>query len=158
MTRAGIELYSALVASVLAAFPAPIRVIFLDDPAEIHKTLPLLPSHLNSNSRRKHRPEELTTTTSSKSDGKLIQTYSAEPRRMALDRVMEYFCDTIGTVLDHGGMDDLTWYELEIRKSFRAAKLELLAEWKDIETRYAVHKVTDETGYSGRERLTVRFG
>lgn len=147
-------------ASVLAAFPTPTRMVVLENPRDMCKTMPLLPLHLNATVTRKRKPDDLdgSRRDTEVSNNMQKQAYNTEPRRMQLEQVMEYFCDTVGTVSEQGGVEDLTWGELEIRKSNRTSSAGVASEWEDIDVRYAVHKVPDETGYSGRDRLSVRFG
>jgi hypothetical protein len=75
---------------------------------------------------------------------------------MELEKIVEYFCDTIGTITDHGGTDDLNWYEVDIQPVEQHASGQKVSS-EPVRARYAVHKGWDESGYSGRERLSVRF-
>lgn len=73
--------------------------------------------------------------------------------------ILEYFCDGIGNVSDEGGMDNLNWYEIRMEQSGRTHRsAERINPFEPVNMRYAVHKVADESGYSGRDRSRVSFG
>ena len=157
-SRAGSAVYSSLIASTLSAFPATTRIVILDNPSATLNSLPLLPSNLTSNISRKRKSDGFNESSRGGGASVGVQTYTVEPRRISLERIMNYFCDTVGIISDEGGVENLTWYELALRKTARAPAPEAASEWRDIDIRFAVHKMPDETGYSGRERLSVRLG
>lgn len=77
---------------------------------------------------------------------------------------MQYFCEAVGTLSDGGGTDDVHWYDLDIMQTFSVSssvnQAILSSEehgWRDVDVRYAMHRVEDHSGYSGRDRWEVRF-
>ena len=112
--------------------------------------IPLLPSDLHGNLRRQRKADDAT-------GGKPGEIYTVEPRKMPLEGIVEYFCDTVGIVSEQGGPvnGDLEWFEVKIGKSPRAREN---AGGNLIDVRYALKHGEDESGYSGRERFTVAFG
>lgn len=151
--RAGIETYASLVASTLAAFGSRTRFVFFDDPPEQHLSLPLLPLQHRSKLRQMDREKQGQATSPEKSNA------GPEPRSMELQRVMEYFCDGVGHIEPEGGTEDVLWYRMSIRKTAADISGEEvpIQPWHDLDKRYSVHRGGDESGYSGRERWTVRF-
>jgi hypothetical protein len=145
---AGIEGYSSLLSATIAAFPSSTRIVFIDSPSPIFSNIPLLPSDLHGNLRRHRKADD--------ANGKQGETYMVEPRKMPLEGIVEYFCDTVGIVSEHGGPADgnLEWFEVKISRSPRA---KTQAGETLVDVRYALKHGEDESGYSGRERFTVAF-
>lgn len=110
--------------------------------------IPLLPSDLHGNLRRQRKTDD--------ANGKQGEVYTVEPRRMQIEGILDYFCDTVGVISEQGGTADasLEWFEVNISRSARAKEGagEVLAT-----ARYALKHGEDESGYSGRERFTVVF-
>lgn len=181
---AGIETYASLVAATLAASPHAPFIVFLDNLEARYHKIPLLPAHLNTALRKRRRGEhddDAQETQRGIFGAKLPpvgvpkpmfdanRTYASEPRSMETRRLLEYFFEAVGIVSDEGGVEDLNWYELRLEKSPRpephvrkgpitAYEETELSQELEVYARFAVHRVADETGFSGRPRLSVRFG
>ena len=166
---AGVEGYASLLAAVTAAFPTPTRMVFLDHPTEEHLAPPLLPSDLNKSVAQRQGQlfrmgmGDASTSAAAPTAGK-TQVSNIEPRRMPLESVLEYFCDTVGVVSAHGGTEDghVSWFEIRIGGSTRrgVATQGQREGQGEIDVRYAIRLVAAEDGggWSGRERFEVAFG
>lgn len=166
---AGVEGYASLLAAVTAAFPSPTRMVFLDHPTEEHLAPPLLPSDLNKGVAQRQGQlfrkgqGDASTSAAAPTASKTQVSSTIEPRRMPLESVLEYFCDTVGVVSAHGGTEDghVSWFEIRTGASPRggtAAQGQRQGEG-EIDVRYAVRLAAEDgNGWSGRERFEVAFG
>lgn len=141
-------------------------MVFLDHPTDEHLAPPLLPSDLNNKSIAQRqaqlfrKPDGQLKDAASSSTSSKTQVSSIEPRRVPLESVLEYFCDTVGIVSAHGGTENghVSWFEIRVGSSARCGRAWDQQQQGEIDVRYAVRLAAETGGWSGRDRFEVAFG